>query len=270
MRVCERSQHACPTLSCRCRWCLLTLASVCSGLQVAAEHGLSLAQKATLLAAFFPAFIPSQLVASVLIQRYGAKAVSTVQNAGIALALLACPWAMRAGGHLGLAACFTAIGVFQSPLFPALSVLKRTWTAGVEPAKRALLLRVFSMGQYVANFSAAFFTPLLASKYGWQAVPYTFGSLMAALTVVWHFGASDAPPVPIAAAGDAKPAAPPVDTAPRKPSGLGISWDIFSVNSVQACIFQHISHNTVLYTLMQWCPTYYIETFGVPRAEIGR
>ena len=240
---------------------------------MAAEYGLSLAQKATLLAAFFPAFIPSQLVASVLIQRYGAKLVTTVQNAGTALALLACPWAMNAGGHLGLAACFTAIGVFQSPLFPALSVLKRTWTAGVEPAKRALLLRVFSMGQYVANFSAAFFTPLLASKFGWQAVPYTFGSLMAALTVIWHLGASDAPPVASAsAAAAAKPAAPPAAPAPapRKAGGLGISWDIFTVRSVQACLFSHVSHNTTLYTLMQWCPTYYIDTFGIPRSEIGR
>lgn len=238
--------------------------------QVAAEYGLTLAQKAALLAAFFPAFIPSQLLASFLIQRYGAKVVTTAQNAGLALSLLACPAAMAAAGHLGLAACFVSLGVFQSPLFPALSVLKRSWTAGAAPAHRAMWLRVMSAGQYVANFLAALVTPLLARRFGWQAVPYTFGGVMAALTVVWHCCASEAPEADDDAVQPQPKSGGQTPRGGPQAAGMGVSWAIFRVRGVQACLLSHISHNTMLYTLMQWAPTYYIECFGIPRAAIGR
>ena len=108
---------------------------------IAAEQGYSVATKATLLAAFFPVFIPMQLLASWSIQRWGAKVITTLQNAGSAVSLLAAPWALRRFGAPGLTFAFTLLGVFQSPLFPAISVMKRAWTVNVEPAKRALLLR---------------------------------------------------------------------------------------------------------------------------------
>ena len=203
---------------------------------VAIEYGLTLAQKATLLAAFFPVFIPTQLVASWLIQRYGAKVISSIQNAGTCLVLLACPWAMRAGGHVGLACCFTAVGVFQSPLFPAISVLKRTWTADVEPARRALLLRIMSGGGHASGFIAALAVPWIAARYGWQRVPIVFGSAFGVLAVVWQLFAADAPPA--VAAADAPP-------AKSSGSGSGFSWRVFSVRSVQVCLFNHFASNNM-------------------------
>ena len=132
-----------------------------------------------------------QLVATWCIQRFGAKLVSTVENVGISLSLLLAPTAMRAGGPIGLALCFTSVGVFQAPLFPAISVMKRAWTAGVEPAKRAMLLRIMSVGGHFGAVGTAFAVPRLASRYGWRAVPYVYGGLMGCLALTWHFWASD-------------------------------------------------------------------------------
>lgn len=216
----------------------------------------ALSQKATLLAAFFPVFIPTQLVATWAIQRYGAKVVSSLQNCGTCIALLACPWAMRVGGHVGLATCFTTIGVFQSPLFPAISVLKRAWTADVEPARRAVLLRIMAAGGHVSGFIAALAVPWLATRYGWQRVPIVWGSVFGALAVVWHVCASDAPKTPVASVG------------PTASKGFNLS--VFSVGSVRAAMFNHFASNNMGYVFMQWAPTLYTQVHGVPAAQIGK
>ena len=256
---------------------------------VAAEAGYTLSQKATLLAAFFPIFIPSQLVAAALIQRFGAKVVSSVQNFGITAALLLAPWAMQVGGHVGLAVSFTFVGIFQSPLFPAISVMKKAWTAGVEPAKRALLLRMFGAGSHCSGMLATLLTPALASRHGWQRVPYVFGGMMALLSVVWHLCASEEPQKPLPAPAG-RPAAPAVASrgAPKstattsskpgdkklRPAGRRggdgrIAWQIFKARSVQACLLSHVATNNMNYMLLLWGPTFYIEQLGVARARIG-
>ena len=208
-----------------------------------AEQGYSLAQKATLLAAFFPVFIPMQLVATWAIQRFGAKRISTIENSGIAVSLLAAPAAMALGGPLGLAACFTLLGVFQAPLFPAISVMKKQWTAGVEPAHKAMLLRIMSVGGHIGGVSTAWLVPKLASRFGWRSVPYFYGALMAAMAAVWHTCAESEPPEDSTqqqpeqqAEKGAEKKAPPLD------------WRVFRVRSVQVCLFNHCESSLSLLT----------------------
>ena len=72
----------------------------------------------------------SQIPAGIVSTMFGFKNILTVNLAGNALVLLLTPLAARGSASLGIAplfCCFTAMGLLQGPLVPAMAVCHRSW-----------------------------------------------------------------------------------------------------------------------------------------------
>jgi sugar phosphate permease len=90
---------------------------------IVADRGYSDAQRAQLLAAFFPGYLLTQIPLGFLAQLWGAKNVLSLNLVGTAAMLAALPAATGAGAR-GVWACLFTLGLFQGPFVPAGSLMK--------------------------------------------------------------------------------------------------------------------------------------------------
>ena len=271
---------------------------------IVSDLAMSTAQKALLLGAFFPVFTPFQIVAGPLCQWFGAKQLLTMNLGGMATLLMLLPSCAKASGAWAMCACLAGIGVCQGVLVPSQGQLKRNWlTDGPE---RVWALRVIGLGMRVGYPAAASFTPWLAQRFGWRAVPYVFGVPMAAFGVLWHFFAAETPkdvasatttplqhsqPTALDNDDEGRPAL--VESPKNKPElslkldlqvvdegdtneaqqqlddTKAMEWGIFRVPAVLAAVATHVASNNMGYTFLIWTPTYYNEVLKLSNMAAG-
>ena len=226
---------------------------------IAAAEGWTQGQVVILLSSFYPGYLSTQVPSGWAAQRYGGKGMLTANCVGSAACLFLAPrLAMRGmSGHWGLAWVFFVMGACQGPLMPAKSALQQAWLPqGVE---RVWATRFMSLGGRLAQLLAVWATPRIGSVYGWRTVCYVYGAVTAAMSVMWHLIARNAP----------------LSSAEGKLSALqdtskAVEWGIFRMRSAQSVIASHVAFNNSNYTLDQWAPLYFVEVFGLEPIRVGQ
>ena len=218
------------------------------------DMAFSAGEAASLLSAFFPGYVLTQIPLGFLAQLWGAKIVLTLNMVGSAAMLLALPAAVRFGAK-GVFACLFTLGLFQGPFVPAQSLMKRSWVPSGPEKPMALLL--IGIGSKVSRMAAASITPVLCATLGWRKACSVYGIFVAAFTVLWQAFARNQPSSAAAPVADAsapgKKLEAKVEVAKKKEKTF--EPRVFSVAGIQACIWVHVAANNTEYTLMQWAPS---------------
>ena len=218
---------------------------------VVADLGLSDADRAMLLAAWFPGYLCSQIPGAALIQGIGPKIVMGLNTAGVCGFFMLLPWLARLGRSTAgsvriMAACLTVCGfcqVFplptldsspapgvsarcppltvllrkQGPLIPGQQVMRRNWLPKPGSPERPIHLKFISLGGQFSGLLASVVTPIIATRLGWRAVNRIMGGGGLCLAALWFAKAASAPlhfkPRP----GSAQPP-PPTAASDRAPA----------------------------------------------------
>jgi sugar phosphate permease len=120
---------------------------------VVRDMGLPTSLTPTLLAAFHPGYICSQIPGAAVVRRSGPKYLATLQLAGCAVFMAAMPWAgnikSRGVAVASLSALMACLGVVQGPMSPVISQLQGAWMpTGVE---RAIAVRFTGLAHTVSR-----------------------------------------------------------------------------------------------------------------------
>ena len=81
---------------------------------ICSEYGFTAAERGMLLNSFTPGYVLTQIPASYMIQKIGAKAVLSLNNLGVMTAMILLPVAAKTGAT-AVAACFALLGIVQGP-----------------------------------------------------------------------------------------------------------------------------------------------------------
>jgi sugar phosphate permease len=175
---------------------------------MATALGYSTTDTAAVLAAFFPGYLISQVPAGPIVQKWGGKALNTLNLGGMALV----PLAARSS-RLLVSIVFLVMGLCQGPSIPVLGQLNQEWAPpGIE---RGWALRAQGLAHSLAPAIAAGITPVIIKRGGgWQNVfnGYAIGAAVA--TVAWQLCAANSP------AGERKKTEPKAQTGATKTPSL--------------------------------------------------
>ena len=238
-----------------------------------ADLGLPSTVTPTLLAAFHPGYILTQVPGGLLVSSKGPAFVATLQLAGSAALLALIPAAGALGTQrmkvLAMSTLMLGMGAFQGPMSPVQSQIARDWMpAGVE---RAWAYRMLSLSHSSTPLLAALFTPRIANRFGWRTVCYLYAAAAAAYTSLFMLLATDKPvprlAAPHVAAGGAEKsgaekeaqqqAAVDVEKEKKK-----FDWRILRTKPALALMAFHIAADFGEFTRHQLAPTMYMEKFG--------
>jgi hypothetical protein len=248
---------------------------------VVRELGLSEAQRALLMGAWFPGYAFAQVPAAALIMRIGAKKVIGLNLLGTCGAYLALPFVAALGGSTAMqvrlmAACLAVAGLCQAPLVAGQKTMQRNWLPKIGSPSRPIHHKLVSLGElFGQGILANALTPWIASNFGWRAVNYAMGGGGLLCLVVWMAFAqaeptrwkrrgdsaviADAPAAAAAAAAtvDKDTAATPAVAVARK-----TDWRLFRHPAVLATLWCKVAEGNFFYVTGQWTPTYFIEQLG--------
>jgi hypothetical protein len=247
---------------------------------IVADLGLPHTTTPTLLAAFHPGYITTQVPGGIAVARFGAKLVAAIQLFGSALLLGLIPTAgglpRRAATAL-MSALMLGMGCFQGPMSPVQSQLSRDWMP--EGVERAWAYRFLSLSHSSTPLLAALFTPRIASHFGWRTVCHIYAVAAGAYAVFWAALASDRPAVSV------KPLPPPPTPTPddgaaapsptTPPAAAGSSskppfdWRILRTRPALALLGFHVAADFGEFTRHQLAPTMYMERFGCSPVQMG-
>ena len=244
------------------------------------EMGLPTALTPTLLAAFHPGYICSQIPGAAMVKRHSAKFLGTCQLAGCAAMLALMPRASGVrsqGAAVAVLSVFMALlGVLQGPMSPVMSQLNRNWMpAGVE---RAIAFRVTGLAHTAAPLLGALITTRLGARFGWRTVCYVYAGAVAAFTLVWATLASDRPLPKHAPRATPPPSPGPSAKTPTRPSVKpATDWQLLLTKPSLALAAFHICFNFLDSTRHQLSPSIYMQKcaehrrLGIrPRASLGQ
>ena len=213
----------------------------------------------TLLAAFHPGYITTQVPGGLVVRSKGAKFVAAVQLTGSALLLALLPMAGSLGGKgatLAMSAVMLGMGAFQGPMSPVQSQLSRDWMPdGVE---RAWAYRFLSLSHSSTPLLAALFTPRIAASFGWRTVCHLYAAAAGGYAALWMAFASNSPRKSKAC----------VRGAPEKPR-LPFDWRILRTKPALALLGFHIAADFGEFTRHQLAPTMYMQKFSCSPVQMG-
>lgn len=133
------------------------------------DMGLPTSLTPTLLAAFHPGYICSQIPGGKVVKAKGPKYLATLQLAGCAVFMALMPLAGNIKGQRAsvavLSILMTCLGVVQGPMSPVISQLQGAWMpTGVE---RAIAFRFTGLAHTAAPLFGALLTTRIGDKFGW-------------------------------------------------------------------------------------------------------
>ncbi|XP_028142604.1 putative inorganic phosphate cotransporter isoform X2 [Diabrotica virgifera virgifera] len=147
--------------------------------------------KNIMLSSFFWGYICLQIVAGILIKRYGPK---WFLGGAIFIGCLFCcliPLLGARMGYGGVIFCRIVTGLTQGFLFPSIHCLLSSWTPLQDRAKFGTFVYAGGpLGNVISMPIAGFISN---SHLGWPAVFYLFGALGIVWSVVWFIIGSDSP-----------------------------------------------------------------------------
>ena len=161
---------------------------------VVADMSLSEAERALLLAAWFPGYLVSQIPGAALMDKIGPKVVmgcvSLVMYPSFPHAFLMKRAFMHSGNMIGtcglffllpvfarlggnstalrvriMASTLTVCGFFQGPLIPGQQVMRRNWLPKPGSPERPIHLKLISLGGQFSGLLASSVTPFIAGRY---------------------------------------------------------------------------------------------------------
>jgi sugar phosphate permease len=179
---------------------------------MATALGYSTTDTAAVLAAFFPGYLISQVPAGPIVQKWGGKALNTLNLGGSALCMALVPLAARSS-RLLVSIVFLVMGLCQGPSIPVLGQLNQEWAPpGIE---RGWALRAQGLAHSLAPAIAAGITPVIIKRGGgWQNVFNGYAVGAAVATVAWQLCAANSP------AGERKKTEPKAQTGATKTPSL--------------------------------------------------
>ena len=233
---------------------------------ICAQSGYSDTQRAMLLNSFTPGYVMTQIPGAAMIDLIGAKATLTVNNLGMLVALVLLPVAARSGAT-AVAACFALLGVVQGPYVTATTWMTKHWVpTGPE---RPLGIMVCRNGSNLSKVLAAAITPQLCGRFGWQAVPWFYGAVIAVFVGAWTTLSSSQPPPLPSAAPSAESGPKAAAASPRKPA-RPFTMRLLVTQPALALFGSQLSHNLgEFHVFGPWLPTYFNEVLGVPMQSVG-
>ena len=152
----------------------------------------------------------------------------------------------------------------QGPFVPATQQLKKAWLP--KGVGRALVLRIMNLSHNASGIATVAFTPFVASRWGWRAVPLILGAATGAFAVIWQLLGADAPPD---AATPTPATPPPKATDADKPAAPTIEWRIFRLPQVLAPMQAFFGAGFTTFCFNLWGPTYYQEVLGCTPTVAG-
>ena len=82
----------------------------------------------------------------------------------------------------------------DSAALPQVGMMKRQWLpSSLSDTEMAFALRSTTWGVNVGRFAASFLTALLATKFGWRAVPGIYAAIVAAFAIPFQLICTDSP-----------------------------------------------------------------------------
>ena len=145
-------------------------------------------------------------------------------------------------------------------------------------AERAMVLRCTNWGMQIGRFLTSILTPLIASTWGWRAVPLVYAAFTAATTLPWEAWASDTPSSwngwPRMGAAERallteSPAGGSTATAESKLEARPFPWRLLASKPAIAPILMHTADNMGTYTFSYWSPTYFQQQFKISPTATG-
>ena len=216
----------------------------------------------------------------VLCRMFGAKNVLSIGLLGNAVAMALLP-VVVARGVYPTSVLLLVKGLCQSCLESTHTTLKRCWMPRCLGPERVWAVRVTRWGQFLGQMAASLITPLVASRFGWRAVPLSFGCATGLYTLIWHAGAAETPmqwrgkmsaaekqlllesdemKVTAAAASGA---------VQQQNSGGSFPFHLLRYPSCVVPMMLHVGNNCSQYTLQYWGPTMLSDMFGANPQQQG-
>ena len=214
---------------------------------IVADLGLPRSATPSLLAAFHPGYILTQIPSSFLVKSRGAKFVCSIQLVGSAAMMMLVPTAANLKGSQTLKVAVMSLlmfvmGLFQGPMSPVGSQLNRNWMprgGGGGGVERAWANRFISFSHNICPLLAALLTPRIAARFGWRAVCWSMGGFGGAFLVLWRLLASNKP------ISDHAPAEPgpkkPTSAAPEPEEERANDWRILRTKPALALGLFHLA-----------------------------
>ena len=204
---------------------------------IAKEMAFSEAERAMLLGAFYPGYVASHIPGGWAVQRFGGKAVLSVNMAGTALLCVLMPLGMRVRASARaatLSALLLCMGLCQGPLIPALQHMRRDWLP--QGPGRALAMRLSDLGGALTGVVTPLLPPFVALRWGWQAFAVAYGVYTALFLAIWRRWAKDRP----------------AQMETEQKAVATVDWSIFRESRVLAMICAQFGSGFTVYTMQLW------------------
>ncbi len=207
-----------------------------------------------LFAWFLGAYTVGQILAGFIIDRVDVR---------IAYAVAVALWSLTGAatglttGFVGLLILRTALGVSEGANWPsALRVVSRVFP----PAERALANGIFQSGVSVGAVIAPLLLVSLAHSFGWRSGFIAIGLAGLVWVGLWLFLMPGTQPAAVTASSATDATVPRTST-----------WQLFQLPKMWGLILGGASINPYLYFLVNWLPTYFVNSSGLPfGAELAK
>eukprot|EP01052_Picozoa_sp_SAG31_P038501 SAG31_NODE_5158_length_2710_cov_1.918422_2_plen_447_part_00 len=242
---------------------------------VARDLGLTRAQSAMLLAAWFPGYMSSQIPAAALIDRVGPKLVLGLNTIGVCGLFMLLPLIARLGATPAarvrlMVGTLTVAGICQGPLIPGQQVMRRNWLPRPGSPERPIHMKLISLGGQFSGLLASSVTPLIAVRLGWRAVNYVMGAGGLVMATLWFLFAKSAPTNfrrrsergdKVSRAQAVPSSTSAVQSTPKEKKRTS-PLSIFRHPAVLSVLWCKMSSGNMNYTTTTWTPTYFMDVLG--------
>ena len=221
----------------------------------------------------------------VLCRIFGAKNVLSVGLLGNAATMALLPL-VAVRGVYPTSALLVIKGLCQSCLESTHTTLKRCWMPRCLGPERVWAVRVTRWGQFLGQMAASLITPWVANRFGWRAVPLSFGCATGLYTLVWHAAFAETPmqwrgnmsatekqlllesdEMKVTAAAAA--AGGSAGGAASQRDGGSFPFHLLWYPSCVVPMMLHVGNNCSQYTLQYWGPTMLADMFAASPQQQG-
>mmetsp|Transcript_87136 Transcript_87136/g.246750 ORF Transcript_87136/g.246750 Transcript_87136/m.246750 type:complete len:466 (+) Transcript_87136:55-1452(+) len=252
------------------------------------EMGLSTADQGYLMSRYASGYIATQVLGGICADRLGGYPVLAAVMLASGMICLAAP-SLALLGTVPFGSAFVLLGLVQGAAFPAGNVVCARWLL---PSERALSSSLSAIGSATGTFLVSSGAPVIAERFGWQAVFLVSGVLCFAFSLVWLVLGASAPQhcyyvsqEELATLEDAAilPAAASKSADLTSPKSAGknttpVNFQSSSKKLPPAAFFMHASVGTLFLCHVaqnwqqcfnDWLPTFYAFRLGAARDVAG-
>lgn len=231
------------------------------------DLGIDAAVMGVVFSAFSWSYAASQVPGGVFLDRFGTRLTYALSVGFWSLFTLLHAMATGLAGLLGLR---LALGVAESPCFPANSRVVATWFPRSE---RAFATGVYTVGEYIG---LAFLSPVLfwlLAHHGWRSLFLVCGGLGLAFVLVWLFGYREPQDHPKANAAELEVIRQGGGMVSSTAKGAPFEWSkagaLLRYRQMWGICLGQFAGNSTLVFFLTWFPTYLATERQMDYLKIG-